>query len=219
MKKFLLCISFLLFSGSSASAATISLYDWAFFVDGETYQASSGVSMPVSGSLDADNLGTLAWATDVVGYHTVLAFFDYELDAQINGLNKENGSTSGSPTVGLSYEIDEPGYVFGDIYNHLLAGELDNMNSVSPGLEEDVSIALGWNFLLNDGESAFISLVLSNLAPLDGFYIKQHDLDSDTSIYFSSTLEVEGSSNPIPEPATMLLLGSGIACLFSFKFK
>jgi hypothetical protein len=220
MRKFkiLLVISALLFVFPSFSAASVTLFDWAFNVNGVAYQLGSGDSMPTTGALNGSGLGTLTWATNAAGAHNFIAFFDHEIAEATNTFFNSYGVVNGAPAVipGLqSYEIDEPGYVFGNIYGNVLAGALDNTNAVPKGSPEDVSMALGWNFNLNPGDTALITLILSNVAPSGGFYLAHMDSDVLDAVYFSSTLEI----TPIPVPGTLLLFGSGLVGLFGIGRK
>jgi hypothetical protein len=221
MKKIIVTLLVLLIGicyAPGVQSATIGLYDWAFYIDGTTYEYSNGDVMPTTGAL-TNGLGTLTWSTSAAGSHNFIAFFDHEIDEAINTFFNEYGDTSGSPSAGQSWEIDEPGYVFGDIYNNVLSGSLDNFNGVPLSAPDDVSMALGWDFSLNSGESALISFYL--LDTIDGapFYLIHTDPDSQSSIYFASTLEIRGDGQPIPEPSTLLMVGSGLAIVVSFGRK
>ena len=213
LKVVLVILLFLGFGISGASATSI-LDDWAFNVDETPYEAMFGDSMPTTGSLDSQGLGTLTWSTTLVGNHNFIAFFDHEADQATNTWYNEFGATNGAPAAGQSWEIDEPGYFFGDIYDNVFAGSLDNTNNVPSGLEDDVSMAIGWNFLLNVGETATISLLLENIEPGPGeFWLSQTDFDSGETIYFSSNLNIK----PVPEPGTLLLIGTGLAGLAGWR--
>jgi hypothetical protein len=176
--------------------------------------------MPVAGALDGQGLGTLTWQTGALGSHTFIAFFDHEIDEAVNTWFNEYGDTMNALSAGQSWEIDEPGYVFGDIYDNVLAGSLDNSNGVPLDIPDDVSWALGWDFTLTDGQIATIALDLAGAAPSSGFYLSQNDPDSLETIYFSSTLNIEGGGPaPVPEPGTWLLLCCGFIGLFGFGRK
>ena len=193
-----------------ASADTI-LFESAFNQDGAVYSPGTA---PANWNLAAfdtgTGLGTITAQVTGAGLHNLLVFLDIEIDEEVNGFYNEFGATSGAPSAGLMWEIDEPGYVFGDIYDNFLAGALDGTNGVPPGSPDDVSFALGRAFTLTAGETATLDFRTSLTAPAGGFYLVQTDPDSDSSVYFSSELNITGGE-PIPEPATLWLLGSGLA--------
>ena len=208
MKKFLVSVIFLLATAlNTLTARAATLYDWAFYIDGSV-EAGAGVTS-ITSNLDQNDLGTLSWTTGTPGNHTFIAFLDYEIDEATNTYFNENGAETGTLSQGQSWEIDEPGYVFGDIYDHLLDGNLDNANSVPQSFEDDVSIALGWDFTLEPGFLAFIEVAISTEVPLTAFYLSHTDPDSDETIYFSSSLTL----SPVPEPGTAFLFAAGMLCL------
>jgi hypothetical protein len=195
---------------STASAGVINLFDWAFNIDGVTHEDANGDLWPLMDNLDGEGLGTLEWSTSSTGSHSFLAFFDHEIDETINTFFNEYGEAFNTPAAGQSWEIDEPGYIFGDIYDNFLANTLDNSNNVPPGLNDDVSLAMGWNFSISSGQTATITLDLGRTEPASGFYLKHADPDSPDEFFFSSALDITGGGPPvIPEPATMALLGLG----------
>ncbi|MDM8539841.1 PEP-CTERM sorting domain-containing protein [Desulfococcaceae bacterium HSG9] len=220
-----------IFSTSGASAVQFELFDWAFNIDGDISEARLGDDMftgELTGEL-TDGLGTLSWTTAEAGDHSFLAWFDHQIDADINTFFNEHGGVSGSSATGQSWEIDEPGYLndtyIGDVYDNMLRGTLDNLNNTNliSGITDDalndVSMAMGWDFSLDTGQEAIIGLTLSHIAPETGFYLFHTDEHSDASIYLSSTLKINGNAPPVPEPGTMLLLCIGLAGMFGVRKK
>jgi len=213
IKLLLTVVLMLLACGMFAAPANayIVLNDWAFNIDGAPSEYSWGDPFPATGSLDGSGLGTITVTVDGPGTHYVGLFVDHEIDEATNTYFNENGATSGTPAVGppsQSWEIDEPGYVFGDIYDNVLDGTLDNSNAVPAGSEDDVSMALAWDFVIPDlgfggDEYADVVFTLSATAPDSGFYLEHNDPDSDESVYFSSTLAI------VPVPGALLLAGIG----------
>lgn len=212
--KLVLSLLALAFSASS-QALTLDLYDYAINLDGTVTVGTPGSVNPLSLGLDANGLGTMTFTITGTGSHSFSAFFDFELDEANNTFFNEFGSTGGNLAAGQSWEIDEPGYVFGDIYDNMLGNTLDNTNSVPAGLEDDVSFALGWNFTLTAGDIAIINLNLSDVLNTPGFYLQHADnevgpnFDLSESVYYWSEL----TFSPIPVPAAIWLFGSGLVGL------
>jgi hypothetical protein len=139
----------------------------------------------------------------------VALFLDHEIDQAINTYFNEYGTAVGAPAAGQSWEIDEPGWVFGNIYDNFLASALDNSNGVPSGSPDDVSMALGWDFSLATGESAYIHWLVSETMPT-GFYLQQTDPDSAKDIYFYSKLDIQGGGPVIPAPGALILGSIGV---------
>ena len=197
-------------------AVVIELREYKVNVDGAVSDPGATVSFdPVSG------LGTLALSVSGAGAHFVGLFVDHDIDADINTFFNEKGVATGSAPAGLSWEIDEPGWAFGNIYINFAAssgiGGSKLENNIFGGVSDtidDVAMALGWNFLLAAGETATITFKLGTTVPGGSFNLEQVDPDSAASLYFATGLDIRGGGIPgVPEPATLLLLGSGLAGL------
>jgi hypothetical protein len=211
----------LLLMPSKASADPIDLYQWMFNLDGTIYDSlglDGSSTLPGAFSLTPSATGAqglLQVTVTGTGAHSFLAFYDYELDETANGFSNETASVSGAPQAGLSWEIDEPGFVFGDIYTNLLAGAFDNTNNL-PGAE-DVSVGLGWNFLLGAGETALISLLVSTVAPAAGFFITHMD-PTGTALYYSTSLAITGGPpSQVPESGSLVVLALGLVMLVASR--
>lgn len=77
---------------------------------------------------------------------TFLSFLDAQIDEPVNGFFNEFAVEAGMLGVERSFEVDEPGFMFGDIFANLLRGSLDGFNALPPGSPDNVSMALsfGW---------------------------------------------------------------------------
>lgn len=201
----------------SGSASTIRLFDYAFNADGAIYKTPTPFPSGMFNFTAFDTvtgLGTITTTISGQGSHYFSAFFDLEIDVGDNTFYNEFGSENGTPETGQTWEIDEPGYVFGNIYNHFVAGTLDNTIGIPAGsVVEDVSMAMAWDFILDQDETATIHWIIGTTLP-SGFYLSQTDPDTqpdDNIIYFSSALDVRKNGIPaVPEPATMVLFGFGL---------
>ena len=204
---------------SVQAVPVIGLVDYSFNIDGAVSEVSLGDPVPagvnIAGFDDITGLGSITATITGAGAHTFDAFFDHEIDEVINGFTNENGLAFGTAAAGQSWEIDEPGYVDGDIYENFQVSGLDNGVGTSiygdVTFPDDVSMAMGWDFTLAAGETATITLTLSDVAPAGGFFLAQTDLASNAGIYLSSALSISGGGVPTPEPAVAMLLGLGLA--------
>jgi hypothetical protein len=218
MKKQLTTLAALLIGTwmSGANATSFDMAEWATNLDGDTSDHVLDPNTPFTGWTWTFNFAT-------VGAHKARLFVDPEIDQVINTWFYEFGSTGGTQALGQSWEIDEPGNVYGDILDNVFAGILDNSNGVPETALDDVSMALGWDFSLATGETAVAKFFLSQVAPTSGFYLSQTDPDSNATVYFYSTLTVtsctERACNPVPEPSTAWLLGPALLGLLASRRK
>lgn len=209
----------LFFMSSVQASATPHLVEWGVNDNGFVYAANEA-TRPLDQSLSARfsitdfdwdaGLGIITITYASAGEYNFVSYFDHEVVQGQNTYFNEYGQVIGSPQAGQFWEIDEPGLDFGDIYDHLLSGELDNTNGVPADLEDDVSLAMGWAFSLEANAVAVITLTLSEEIPGTSFYLAHHDPEG--SHYFSSTLSVT-TGVPVPEPCSILLFGAGLAFL------
>jgi len=80
----------------------------------------------------------------------LLSFLDVEIDEDINTFTNEYATVRGTLGFGSDdeapdgFEVDEPGFVFGDLLENLQAGVLDNTNAVPIEAPDCVAMALSF---------------------------------------------------------------------------
>jgi PEP-CTERM motif len=157
----------------------------------------------------------------------VAGFFDYqwiELNpcpggppCEGNGIFNETVYYGGSLPSGLSVEANDS--FAGTVYTNFQAFNFVTgfYNSILLSPPYDAAVGMGYQFSLGAGDPARRITFTVSLANPGGFYLYQGDANAQEQIqppyvYFSATSGDAGEP-VIPEPGTMLLLGSGlIAC-------
>ncbi len=219
--------------GLTAVHADLLMFDMGFNVNGtvteyfydyglsSTENGDNAASMMstidgyVSSTLSYETgLGTVSFGYDAPGEYTIGSFFDIEINEDVNTFFDETAEVFGTAPADLTWEVDEPGYQFGDIYDNFSDGSFDNFNAVDADFPDDVSIGLAWNFSLEEGEYASLSFSVINSTPAEGFYIMHSDPETGEYVCYSTDLTIQGGgTQSVPEPATggMLLFGTLVA--------
>ena len=143
---------------------------------------------------------------------TFVSFVDAEIDETLNTFFQEFGEIEGAAAPGQSFEIDEPGFAFGDIFSNARAASLDGTNAVPESDPEDVSMALAFAIAnLGPGQTARFELLLSEDGDtLGGVTLRQRDVDPRSS---ATVITFSGAASIVPEPRTAALLALGAAAL------
>lgn len=223
---------------AGAVAAPLAIFEQSVFLHiGAGAPAASPLAFTdadpeYTGGLDADNFGSHGWlltnATTTAWQDVSLIFF---LDAEWeeNGYTNEYGQflglglAPGAPTGALApdqWEIDEPGWAFGDIYdNASFYGVLDDTDGLD-GLTDDVALAFGWRLPdLSPGDAVRLTVLHQTAAT---FGIAHHDPDAGTAVYVNAFVELIPRStgpgdptdppgpSPVPEPTTLALVGAAL---------
>lgn len=204
MKKALLAATAAALFSTTAGAATVSLFDIGFNVNG-VQPFPSGVDTT---NLDSNGLGSVSVRVNTAGANLVIAYFDFDLGA---ANFDDTGVVSGAPGAGQSFEIDEPGFVFGDIYANFQGGALDDSNALD-GIQEDTAMALGLDLVLAGNERALVTFFTGLDRPEVPFFLAQIDEDG-TAVYFWSSALIEAA----PEPGSLPLFGLGLAGLAAVR--
>jgi RHS repeat-associated protein len=188
----------------------------------------NSLSPEFTSSLDANNLGSFTFAYTnntgaVISNASWTLFIDLDIDRDENTYFNEYGDfisflrPFGAPSNSIpfaSWEIDEPGYLFGDIYNNSLAASLDNSNAIpTSGFPDDVSQALFFQVVqLAIGQTFSVT---GTISLTDAAGLLQYDPNSQTSLYINgyATLS-ETTQSEVPEPATAALVAIALTILY-----
>ncbi|GGX73732.1 hypothetical protein [Saccharospirillum salsuginis] len=191
---------------------------------GYTYSnfADEGLGVDFSYNLDSNNLGTFGWtitnttSTDFSALSTAV-YLDAEIHQHSNSFTNESGYYVGN-TEADSWEIDEPGFIFGDLLDNLYDGATpDNTNGMN-NIEDDTALALGFYLPeLKEGEFFELSFEISD-QNIGGLY--HYDVDGGLGYYFNGSMHY--SSDPdgaYPDPDEPVTVSEpGILGLFAISF-
>ena len=159
----------------------------------------AGLTFSFSAALsnETDLVLTYVFANQSSGSFTNLRFsvlLDAEIDQEANTFFNEFGRVTGTLGIGPGdtapdmWQVDEPGFGGGTLFNNLFSGALNNSNSIPGSAPDDVAFGLGV-FLgdLSPGQSAAVSVMISEASHYLGTFALQQ-LDADTNSSTTITL-------------------------------
>lgn len=206
-----------------AHAAPIQIADSQAYVhaDGALLEILDSSASGYTENFDGEGYGSYGWTyvnttgstlTDL----TILVFLDADIDRDENTFFNEYGEFVAltlppfapvGTIAATAWEIDEPGFLYGDIVLNIWAGFLDNSNGVDSSFPDDVSLAL--QFFIGALDPGLAATVTLQISPTNINGLRQVDPDSDLSFYFNGFASVDFAPPPggeIPEPATWMLV-------------
>jgi hypothetical protein len=231
----------LLCTSASWAVPTVDLQEWGFNINGYHYDnvvyGDDPSVLPgnfnTSGFDFGTGLGTISVSFSAPGNYALAAFFDHEMNQFVNGWMDELSAQAGTRPAGLSFQSETPNDVrdrwfwpfdYGvPLQNAVEFGPAEDGSGLPGGAQtaNDISMAIGWNFILDPGEIGMVTFDVTRIAPT-GFYLEQKDIGftgfpgaDPGSIYFTSVLNIRTSS--VPEPSTMLLLAAGLVSIIMGK--
>jgi hypothetical protein len=214
-----LLILFLVLSLLVPAAVSIAAVNQAQVAEVKAFlYADGGFFQPVatgfSSNFDANGYGSFNWdfnnpSATALQNARLIVFLDADLDhatttffneygALVN-LNLPPGAAPGD-IAASSWEIDEPGFLFGDIAQHLMTGVLDQTNGAPAGAPDDVSLALGFNLGALPANAPVKVRCFISATNIGG--LSQTDSDTNTTIYFNGYVQRSQSLAITPSTVT-----------------
>ena len=225
MKRMLVLITLvLLLTGLGATPAwadSWTLWDWSVNIDGQTYNPPGLPGTVNAAGFDfGTGLGTMTIMFNTPGAHFG-GIYLYPFWGSMDYSNAYAAAVGPLP-AGVSFSLGWPGvdYGSGSVFDMFAANTLDDTNWVSaysppPSACCSVAMAGILSFDLSPGETAWLTFTTNTTAPSSGSYLQLTDADNGESYYLSESFTT--SSGPtIPEPASALLVVSGIGALLRF---
>jgi hypothetical protein len=179
------------------------------YADGGYFQP---VTSGFTSNFDTNGYGSFGWdynnaSTGALQNARLIIFLDADLDRATTTFFNEYGTlinlslppgASAGAVAATGWEIDEPGFLTGDLAQHLLTGVLDQTNSLPAGAPDDVALAL--SFPLGTLPANAFVRIQGFISPTDIGGLRQTDADSNTTLYFNGFVIQNNAPAIIPQP-------------------
>ncbi|MGH9846707.1 MAG: cadherin repeat domain-containing protein, partial [Blastocatellia bacterium] len=196
---------------AAANQAQVAEVKAFLYADGGFFQP---VTAGFTSNFDANGYGGFNWdfnnpSATALQNARLIVFLDADLDHATTTFFNEHGALVNlNPPPGAapgdiaasSWEIDEPGFLFGDIARHLATGVLDQTNSVPASAPDDVSLALGFNLGALPANAPVKVRCFISATNIGG--LSQTDSDTNTTLYFNGYIQRSQSLAITPSTIT-----------------
>lgn len=219
------------------------LNEIALTTDGSTYdyqQPISAITVPgVTSTLNTSTgLGTITYTSTAEGSQYFGLFLDIDNDLTHSTAFEDEGSASGTPLGGETWEIgDAQRTALNNIYNDAANNSLPDKNTINaagyqPPVNKpngDVSFGLGFDFDNAVAGTETITITSSLTAPTSGFYLEQENIqdvangdDQPNYLYARESFTPEGQTGQGTVPdggSTFSALVMSLTALTGLKYR
>ncbi len=171
------------------------------YADGGYIQPLTTASTGYMSNFNANGYGTFGWDFNAPPANTLqnarlVVFLDAELDhATTTFFNEYSALVNFALPPGAlpgdvaasKWEIDEPGFLFGNLAQHLTNGALDQTNSVPANVPDDVSLALGFQLGTLPPNALVKIRCFVSATNIGG--LSQTDSSTNTQLYFNGLVQ------------------------------
>jgi hypothetical protein len=188
------------------------------------------ISVPgvnVSGLNLSSGLGTITYSSTALGAQYFGLFLDMDNDLKTSTAFEDQGSASGTPFSGETWEIGDSTGSSPDPFDDANHDTLANANTMTESPQiGDVAFGLGFDYTMPSAGTETISITSSLTAPRSGFYLEQwnvQDVQNGVSqpnyLYATESFAPAGLPGVPDGGSTMTALAMGMMALAGLKYR